>query len=147
MQVFEAKQDFAHVELGKLLREVPLLENVHEELSSCADVKHKVEFVLALESPVQFDEEWVIELLKHVSLAQNEFGLVLFNKLILAKYFNCIQSPCVFLSCKDDATKASSAHDAHLLEVIDADRFLCGKFSSGGRSITQFCIQNSNFKI
>jgi len=74
---------------------------------------------------VQFDEEWVIELLEHVSLAQDELGLVLFNKLVFAKYFNCIQSPCVFFSSKDNATKASSAHDAHLLEVIDADRFLC----------------------
>ena len=74
---------------------------------------------------MQFDEKWVIKLLKHVSLAQDEFGLVLFDKLVFAKYFNCIQSPCVFLSCKDNATKASSAHNTHLLEVIDADGFLC----------------------
>ena len=121
MHVLESEQDFAHIELGQLLGEAPLLQQVKEELAACADVHDKEEFSLTLKRPMKLDHEWVVNLFEDATLAQNWLNLVLVNQTVLAEDFNGIKPASVLLSRQDNSAEATAADNPHLLEVIDAD--------------------------
>ena len=121
MHVAEAKQDLAHVELGQPLGEASLLEQVKEELAARADVHHEVELALALERPVQLDDEGVVELLEHASLAQDRLDLVLADQPVLPQDLDRVQPTRVLLPGEYNATEAASSNDPHLLEIIYTD--------------------------
>ena len=60
MHVTESEQNFAHVELGQFFGEAALLQQMEEEFAARTDIHDKKELALALECPVQLDDEWML---------------------------------------------------------------------------------------
>ena len=121
VQIAEAKEYLAEVELGQLFRELALLEQVGEKLTAGADVHDEEELFGALKRPVKLDQKGVIELLEDFSFAQDRLDLILGENLIFAQNLDRVKPPRVFLSRQDHATESSAADHPDLFEVIDRD--------------------------
>ena len=121
VQIAEAKEYLAEVKLGKLFRELALLEQVGEKLTACADVHDEEELRGALKRPVKLNQEGVVELLEDFSFAQDWLDLILRENLVLAQNLDRIKPPCVFLSRQNHATESSAAYHSDLFEVINRD--------------------------
>lgn len=95
-----------------------------EEFAPSTDIHYEEKFVMALKSPMQLDEEGMVELLKHFPLAQNRFYLVFINQLVLAEDLDRVESTSVLLPRQDNLAEAAAADDAHLLEIVNRDILL-----------------------
>ena len=90
---------------------------MNKELALCANVHDKEELGATLKCPMQLDQEWVIKLLKHLSLAQDRLDLIVIVDTVFAQNLDSIETSSIFLSGQDDPAEPATPDDAHLLEV------------------------------
>ena len=126
VEVFEAEEKLSEVELCLFLSELLHLAQMEEHLATRAQVHDEEQFRLRLKRPVQFDDEWVTDLLHDLALVDYWFDFLLSCQLIFPHNFHRIQSSCILFPYQNNSAKRSSSNDFNLFEIVPCDFQLLG---------------------
>jgi len=92
MAVVDAREDLFHEDGAVTLAEFATLQDFIEELTTLADLSHKVVALLILEELVHFDDVWVIDSFENVNFVEEHTLLVVVHVALSQNFYGALSS-------------------------------------------------------